>query len=98
MQSIPTLALALFPRTTESPADDFLDSLELIPAGRRTSGSGNTFEPKTFFLRSISHTFWLVYLLARLTGTIGAFLPAFSLLLELVLSLLLPSRLKIKKG
>lgn len=27
-QSIPTLALALFPRTTESPADDFLDSLE----------------------------------------------------------------------
>ncbi|KAK7234277.1 hypothetical protein RIF29_47043 [Crotalaria pallida] len=27
-QSIPTLALALFPRTTESPADDFLDSLD----------------------------------------------------------------------
>lgn len=41
------------------------------------SGSGNTFEPTSFFLRSISHTFWIVYLLARLTGTIGAFFPAF---------------------
>ncbi|KAK7234354.1 hypothetical protein RIF29_47003 [Crotalaria pallida] len=34
-QSIPTLALALFPRTTESPADDFLDSLEATTRERQ---------------------------------------------------------------